>query len=128
MPPVPIGTTIEVELQPLTTADVSAMIAVQGLPVELTTRLDERITDPTMADVARIPLLTALLCATASEDDELPASTAEIYARMLRRFLAQENRWPQAPVPEATDIDRLMGGWHPWHTHITGMTTTRCCP
>ena len=116
--PAPPSTVIEVELQPFTPTDVSAVISSWGLPPELSSRLRERINDSAMANVARIPLLTALLCATASEDTELPVHQAGIYDRVLRRFLAQENRWPQAPEAESTDIDRLIGVLAPLAYHF----------
>ena len=84
------------------------MIAAWGLRDDLAERLSGQISGPAMASVARIPLLTALLCATAGGGGELPVHAAGIYERVLRRFLAQENRWPQLPEPEPTDIDRLI--------------------
>ncbi|HUZ34830.1 MAG TPA: HEAT repeat domain-containing protein [Streptosporangiaceae bacterium] len=104
--PLPPSTFSVVELLPFTPADVSSVIAAWGLRDDLAERLSGQISGPAMASVARIPLLTALLCATAGGGGELPVHAAGIYERVLRRFLAQENRWPQLPEPEPTDIDR----------------------
>ena len=114
----PPSSFVEVELLPFTTADVSAVISARALPADVGLRLRERLSEPAMVNLARIPLLTVLLCAIAEEDRHLPASKADIYERVLRRFLTQENRWPQAPEPESTDIDRLVGVLAPLAFHF----------
>ncbi len=108
----------EFELQPFTPADVIALISAWGLPSDLASRLQEHMSDSALANVARIPLLTALLCAAADGREDLPSYTAGIYERVLRRFLAQENRWPQSPESEATEIDRLVGILAPLAYHF----------
>ena len=104
------GTFSVVELLPFTRTDVASVVSTWGLRADLTERVRAQIKDPSLAKMARIPLLTALLCAAAESDaEELPAYQAGIYERVLRRFLAQENRWPQTPEAEATEIDQLIG-------------------
>ena len=108
----------EYELQPLTPEDVSGLITAWGLPDGLASRLRTHISGSPLGEAARIPLLIALLCAIAQDDEDLPRYTAGIYDRVLRRFLAQENRWPAAPRPEPTDIDRLTGILAPLAYHF----------
>lgn len=108
----------EYELQPLTSCDVSALITAWGLPAGLAARLREQLDDGALAEVARIPLIAALLCATARDGDDLPDYAAGIYERVLRRFLAQENRWPHAPELEPTQIDQLIGMLVPLAFHF----------
>jgi HEAT repeat protein len=108
--PAPPATFSVVELLPFTRTDVASVVSTWGLRADLTERVRTQIKDPSLATMARIPLLTALLCAAAESDaEELPAYQAGIYERVLRRFLAQENRWPQTAEAEATEIDQLIG-------------------
>jgi HEAT repeat protein len=118
--PAPAVTTALYEIQPLTQSEVSSLIDAWGLQPTSAARLQEHASSATMASLVRIPLLIALLCATAGSDEELPRTTAGIYERLLRRFLAQENRWPQSPEPEATDIDQLVGILAPLAFHFAG--------
>jgi HEAT repeat protein len=108
--PAPPASFSVVELLPFTRTDVASVVSTWGLRPDLTERVRAHIKDPSLAKMARIPLLTALLCAAAESDaEQLPAYQAGIYERVLRRFLAQENRWPQTPEAEATEIDQLIG-------------------
>ena len=65
--------------------------------------------------------MLALLCATTGDDtpgrSANQANQATIYDRILRRFLAHENRWP-VPESEPTDIDRLIGVLGPLAFHF----------
>jgi HEAT repeat protein len=116
--PGPAATTAVYEIQPFTEPEVASLIEAWGLPPTLVARLHDHASSATMASLVRIPLLIALLCAAAGGDEELPRTTAGIYERVLRRFLAQENRWPQSPEPEATDIDQLIGILAPLAFHF----------
>lgn len=116
--PGPAAASSVYEIQPFTDSEVDSLIGAWGLPPALVARLHEHVSSTAMASVLRIPLLIALLCAAAGGDEELPRTAAGIYERVLRRFLAQENRWPQSPEPEATDIDQLLGLLAPLAFHF----------
>jgi HEAT repeat protein len=115
----PPTTYTEVELLAFTSADVLAVIDAWGLPAHLAERVKAEVRDPALANVARIPLFTALLCAASSSGERwVSVHAAGIYERVLRRFLAQENRWPRTPEAEATEIDKLMGVLAPLAFHF----------
>ncbi|KAF0957418.1 HEAT repeat domain-containing protein [Rhodococcus sp. T7] len=81
----------EVELLPFT--DPQAYIASWHLHVDREHELKQRLQTAALATMAQIPLLLALLCHLASDPEErLPRTRAEIYSRILRRFLRREHR------------------------------------
>jgi HEAT repeat protein len=102
------STVKEFELQPFTDTEVASVISAWDLPADLADRLRDHFEDSAIAGIARIPLLTALMCAVAQGDDEYPANAAGVFERVLRRFLAHENRWPRTPESEATEIDQIL--------------------
>lgn len=95
----------DVEILPFTREDTEAIVRAWELPSDSETRLRRRLRDPAIAGMASIPLLLALLCGLATEDEALPDTRADLYERILRRFLAHEHRPPAA---EPTDVDRLL--------------------
>jgi HEAT repeat protein len=88
----------EVELLPFTVLDVDAYVAAWELESKSAAALHERLRTPSIGGLARVPLLLALLCQLARESDELPMTRADIYGRIVRRFLRAENRANNAPI------------------------------
>lgn len=88
----------EVELLPFTVSDVDAYVAAWRLDSKSAAALHERLRTPSIGGLARVPLLLALLCQLAREADELPTTRADIYGRVVRRFLRAENRASHPPV------------------------------
>lgn len=110
----PLPDAIEVELQSFTPEDVAAAVAVWRLPASAAARVVARMKDPAVAGMARVPLLLALLCSLATElpeGQQLPATRAELYERVLRWFLTRAHRAEEHPAyPEVTaaEVDGLL--------------------
>ena len=110
----PVAGACEVELQAFTPEDVTAAIAMWDLPASAKSRLLDRIKDPAIAGMARVPLLLALMCSlTASmpERDDLPITRGELYERVLRWFLTRAHRAeedPKRPELLETEIGALL--------------------
>ena len=111
----PLPDAHEVELQAFTSEDVSAAVASWSLPPSVAARVLNRVKDPAVAGMTRVPLLLALLCSLAAELPEgqaLPATRAELYERMLRWFLTRPHRADEHPArPETApgEVDALLG-------------------
>jgi hypothetical protein len=90
------GRYAEVELEPFTPADVTAYVDAWQMPAPVRAGLAGRLADPAIAGMARVPLLLAMLCDLALAGEELPATRAGLYNRMLRRFLRAEQRGTDA--------------------------------
>jgi HEAT repeat protein len=110
----PVVGATEVELQAFTPEDVTAAIAMWDLSPPAKSRLLNRIKDPAIAGMARVPLLLALMCALAaamSDEDDLPITRGELYERVLRWFLTRAHRAeenPKRPELLETEIDALL--------------------
>jgi HEAT repeat protein len=103
-PPVPDAH--EVELMTLTPQDVDAVIGAWDLPATAQARLRERVKDPAVAAMARVPLLLSLLCTLAADlrtGNQLPATRGALYGKALRRFLTRTHRGLDAINPEVLD-------------------------
>ena len=104
----------EVELQPFTPGDVKAVVAAWHLPPTAVRRLLDRIRDPAIAAMARIPLLLALLCSLTAQlpfGEALPRTRGQLYDRVVRWFLTQAHRSsdnPRAPALDDFDVDALL--------------------
>lgn len=96
----------EAELQAFSDEDVAAALALWPLSDSRAARLRQQLRQRDLAGMARIPLLLALLCAVSADPGPLPATRAELYQRVLRRFLLHEHRPPAASPGHA---DRLLG-------------------
>ncbi len=112
-------------------ADPETYVRTWRLPAEREQQVLDLITEPGIEDLARIPLMLALLCNLAADlHSELPTHRTQIYSRTLRQFLRGDNRHraadashlPHDPVErEAMLIDVLAplafrlatdpGGW-----------------
>jgi HEAT repeat protein len=119
--PAPAGTVSVYELQPFPDDEVSRLIEAWELPADVAARVREYASAESTAGMTRIPLLVTLLCAAAHSDADLPRFTAGIYERVLRSFLAQENRWPQVPESDSSDIDQLLGILAPLAFHFASL-------
>ena len=85
----------EVELQPFTSGDITAVVHAWGMSPRSASRLLDLTRDPAVAAMAQIPLLLALLCSLAAElplGEALPRTRGQLYDRVLRRFLTREHR------------------------------------
>jgi HEAT repeat protein len=88
----------EAKLQPFSTREVKTYIRSLGLDPKATTALQKRLDDPSLAAMARIPLLLTLLCLLMIEhhQDDLPLTRTQIYGKTLRRFLRAEHHFETA--------------------------------
>jgi HEAT repeat protein len=105
---------VEVELRPLSRRDIVAAVGAWGLRESVSSRLLDHLKTPAVHSMARIPLLLALLCAVAAElpeGQQLPATRAQLYERVLRWFLTRPHRasehWSQ-PERTAEEVDGLL--------------------
>lgn len=80
----------EVELEPFHRDDIDTVIDGCGLPVEVSRRLRNGLRNPAVEDLARTPLLLAMLCSIARESEALPQVRYELYERVLRRLLTRD--------------------------------------
>ncbi|NIJ10437.1 HEAT repeat protein [Saccharomonospora amisosensis] len=80
----------EVELEPFHRDDIDTVIDGCGLPVEVSRRLWNGLRTPAVEDLARTPLLLAMLCSIAREGEALPQVRYELYERVLRRLLTRD--------------------------------------
>lgn len=89
----------EVELEPFTVTDVAGAVNAWDLPSRAASQVMDRLRDPAIASMARIPLLLALMCslAASSEDDEIPRTRGQLLDRVLRWFLTRPHRSPDDP-------------------------------
>jgi hypothetical protein len=110
----PLPHAYEVELQAFTPDDVTAVIRSWRLPSMVSVELFERVKDPAIAAMARIPLLLALLCSLAAQlsaGQALPRTRGQLYDRVLRWFLTRAHRSrddPAEPMLDAVEIDGLL--------------------
>jgi HEAT repeat protein len=110
----PVSGASEVELLAFTPEDVIAAIAIWDLSPSTKSRPLNRIKDPAIAGMARVPLLLALMCSLAAampEEDDLPITREELYERVLRWFLTRAHRaeeHPKRPELLETEIDALL--------------------
>jgi HEAT repeat protein len=103
-PPIPHAN--EVELVAFTPAESAAAVAAWRLPDAGTARLLERMKDPAIAAMARIPLLLALLCSVTMQEAgglALPRTRGQLYERILRWFLTGAHRSLDSPASPARD-------------------------
>jgi hypothetical protein len=107
--PLPASDVTHVELLPLTSDEISRVIDEWALPEPAAVRLRQRLREPKLAGMAAVPLLLSLLCALAAEPAQpLPTRRAELYDRLLRRFLTPEHRPLATAAAKPTDVDRLL--------------------
>jgi len=81
-------------------------MAAWQLPPAAAARVKDRIKDPAMAAMARIPLLLALLCSLAAQQpagEGLPRTRGQLYERVLRWFLTRAHRSQDDPDAQALD-------------------------
>jgi HEAT repeat protein len=105
----PVPDAYEVELLGFTSADTAAVVKAWHLPPVAAARLLDRVSDPAVAAMARVPLLLALMCSLAAQlsaDEALPRTRGQLLGRVLRWFLTRAYRSPGMPVaPTLDDID-----------------------
>jgi len=93
-PPVPGAR--EAELLPFTGDDARAAVQAWDLPAEAARWLEERLEDPAVAGLARVPLLLALTCSLAAgpgpRKGDLPGSRAALYESVVWQFLSGGHR------------------------------------
>ena len=96
----------EVELQAFTNDDVVEAMTAWEVSPQVADRLRNRLGDPAIAEMARIPLLLALLCSLAAQlpdGEALPRTRGRLYERVLRWFLTGAHRSPDDPDAPALD-------------------------
>ncbi|MEV0293753.1 HEAT repeat domain-containing protein [Nocardia sp. NPDC050710] len=102
----PSADRIEAELLPLD--DPTAYIASWNLPQDRRAQLADRLRNPAVDKMARIPLLLAFLCHLCADPDEpLPQTRVELYGRILRRFLREEHRADEPPAARCLSWDPI---------------------
>jgi HEAT repeat protein len=95
------------ELLPFT--DPAPYIDSWELPHPSQTELLRRMEHAAVGQMARVPLLLAFLCHLAKDPDQhLPNTRAELYERIIRRFLSAEHR-PQHPRTKVAESSPLSG-------------------
>jgi HEAT repeat protein len=109
----PVPGACEVEILAFTADDIEAMINAWNLPPAKWAQLVNRMSDPAIAAMARIPLLLALMCSLSSSPDgeELPGTRGRLLDRVLRWFLTRTHRSPDAvtaPMLDDIGVDALM--------------------
>ena len=116
-PPLPRAK--EAELLPFTPQDTQAAMQAWDLPAQAVTLVDRLLGDPGVADMARVPLLLALICSLATDSkpgDELPNTRTGLYEAVLWRFLSgshrADHRSPTATLPR-TGTRKLAAGPRP---------------
>lgn len=100
----------EVQLRPFATDDVEAVLAAWGLDDQADRLLHDRLEEPAIAEMARNPLLLALLCLVAGRDRELPSARWDLYERVVDEFAMRDRVMP-ATADGGTDPrshDRLL--------------------
>ena len=103
----PIPGAHEVELQPFTAEDVTAVISAWALPPASASALLGHVRDPAVATMMRIPLLLTLMCTLASVPgaEAVARSRGQLLDRVLRWFLTREHRSSDAlAAPPLDDI------------------------
>jgi HEAT repeat protein len=96
----------EVELQAFTHEDAAEAIEAWRLPSTAASQVRDRLQDPATGEMARIPLLLALLCSLAAQapgGKALPQTRGQLYERMLRWFLTGGHRSVDDPCAPARD-------------------------
>jgi HEAT repeat protein len=93
-PPVPGAR--EVELLPFSAADAEEAMMAWALPARVTAVLRERMQDPALAAMSRVPLLLSLICSLAtganSRSPDLPETRTELYSAVVWQFLSGAHR------------------------------------
>lgn len=121
-PPMPSAD--EVELLPFEPADVEALVATWELPgdQEQQTRarrqLREKLREPAVAQMARIPLLLALLCWIAGDKGPLPSLRWELYDQVVNKFLAIDRATPDTGGRPTTRIQQFLRVLRPTAMHF----------
>jgi HEAT repeat protein len=90
---------VEVELQPFSEPDVAALVDAWPLSPVARAQLNQRLRDPAVGAMARIPLMLALLCSLAAQDPcghALPQTRGQLYERVMRWFLTGAHRSPES--------------------------------
>jgi HEAT repeat protein len=110
----PVPGAVEVELQPFSNDDVAGVVTAWQLPPTAVARLKERLQDPAIAEMARIPLMLALLCSLAAQaaaGHSLPRTRGQLYERVLRWFLTGAHRSrdsPAALIRDSVAVDAML--------------------
>jgi hypothetical protein len=94
----------EVELLPFDPADINAVVRAWNLPVEIRTRLLNRLAEPALAEMARNPLLLALLCSMAGTDEPLPTTRWQLFDGVIRQFLRRDRARPATAAGPLEDV------------------------
>jgi HEAT repeat protein len=91
----PIPGMREVELLPFSTDDVRVAMEAWQLPARASARITTHLQAPGVAEMARIPLLLALLCSLAADlpdQEPLPTTRTALYTSVTNRFLSNAHR------------------------------------
>jgi HEAT repeat protein len=99
---------VEAEIMPFTNREVAAVVNAWELDEQTRTSLVERLRHPSIGRMAQIPLLLAFMCHLASAHSALPETRAELYGRMLRRFLRGEHRQHERNVDDRLASDPVI--------------------
>jgi HEAT repeat protein len=120
----PLAGAHEVELQAFTADDVADAVHAWSMSQAAESRLMNRLRDPAIAGMARVPLLLALLCSLTAQlpdGEELPATRIQLYKRILRWFLTRVHRAddrPGRPELRNTDVDGILEILYPLAFHF----------
>lgn len=124
----PLSDADEVELQAFSPEEVKATVAAWRLPPEVSAQVLTLAADPAVAGMTRVPLLLSLLCSLASlpTDEEVPATRADLYERVLRWFLTRAHRAdddPGRPELRPEEVDALLDILAPVAFHFATQPT-----
>jgi HEAT repeat protein len=108
----------EVELLPFERDDIDGVIASWGLDRGAERTLRDRLREPAVAGMARVPMLLALMCAIVAEGRDLPTVRGELYERVVRWFLSIDRSRPQTTGRPVEDVDRIIRALGPVALHF----------
>ena len=86
----------EAELLPFSASDAEEAMRAWDLPAHVSARLLERMRDPALAGMSRIPLLLSLICSLAAgaggRQPDLPQTRTGLYSAVVWQFLSGAHR------------------------------------
>lgn len=104
----PLRTLTEIELMPFGRSEIEQLLASWGLPDKAEQKLRDRLRDPAVFGMATIPLLMALLCATANDAAPLPSRRWQLYERVVLHFLSIDRAVPSGAGRRSAEVDDLL--------------------
>lgn len=104
----PLRTLTEVELMPFGRSEIEQLLTAWDLPTKAEQKLRDRLRDPAVFGLATIPLLMALLCATANDAGPLPSTRWQLYERVVLHFLSIDRAVPSGTGRRSAEVDDLL--------------------